>query len=68
MDNRDHRLLSCPQFAFVQQQLATDVIVAFDGAQDWTLEFLSCSGQCYLLVFNNAFGWLGFSFGLYSTI
>ena len=51
VDDRDHRLFSCPRFAFIRQQLASEVLAAFDGAQDWTWEFLLGPGRRYLARF-----------------
>ena len=51
VDDRNHRLFSCPHFAFIRQQLASEVIAASDGAQDWTWEFLLGPGRRYLARF-----------------
>ena len=51
VDDRAHRLFSCPRFAYIRQQLTTEVITASGGTQGWTWEYLCGPGRHYLARF-----------------
>ena len=54
VDDRDHRLLHCPQFTVVRQRLRSTIAVDTHGARDWTWDFLVGSGRRYLAPFLRA--------------
>ena len=51
IDDRRHRLFSCPRFSFVRQRLTALVESDSRGAQSWTWAFLTGPGRCYLARF-----------------
>lgn len=51
VDDRHHRLFSCPRFSFVRQRLTAMVETDSRDAQGWTRAFLTGPGRRYLARF-----------------
>ena len=54
IDDRNHRLFYCPRFAFLRQQLTSEIHHLTYGRCDWTWDFLSGHGRSFLARFLRA--------------